>query len=136
MKILGLFFLLLNSNFSFAKEIQGTLVLKGTLKSELFLLNKKTSCKVKVQEVKNLMEEDQYGNPAYKIKINVELSGGDFFSPDRIKFDQTAILTNLFPDGVSDLSYAGSNFNLLINSDGRLNQLRFLYKNNTVICKF
>ncbi len=124
------------SSLAYSYEIEGTLILKGSLKTEIILQNKKTTCKVKVAEVKNLLEEDQFGNPGYKVKLNISLSGGDFLSPDRIKFDQTYLVTNKFESGVKDLEYSGSGVYLHIHKDGRLNQVKFPYKNNFVTCKF
>ncbi len=124
------------STVAYSNEIEGTLILKGSLKTELVVGRIKSVCKIKVSEVKNLMKEDQYGNPAYKVKININLIGGEFLSPDRFKFDQDYILTNLFEAGVKDFEYSGSGVYLIINRDGRLNQVRFQYKNNPVICKF
>jgi len=56
-----------------AHEIEGTVVLEGSLKTETIVNYKKGTCKVKIKDVKNLMLEDQFGNPAYNILINKKM---------------------------------------------------------------
>jgi len=136
MKILLALIISMISTLASSYEIEGTQVLKGSLKTEIIVESLKTTCKVKIEDVKNLLEEDQYGNPGYKIKVDLSLNGGEFLSPKKVKFDKTIFLTNLFSDGVRDLEYFGSEVNLKIKNDGRLSEIRFPYKYNTVICRF
>ncbi len=136
MKSLLALILLMISTLASSYEIEGTQVLKGSLKTEIIIESIKTTCKIKIEDVKNLLEEDQYGNPGYKIKVDISLNGGEFLGPKKVKFDKTIFLTNLYQDGVRDLEYFGSETTLKIKNDGRLSEVRFPYKYNTVICRF
>lgn len=119
-----------------AHEIEGTQMLKGSLKTEIKVNYIKTTCKVKVHEVKNLMEEDQYGNPAYKVKVEVSLNGGEFLSNKKVKFEKELWMDNLFSDGVRDLEYQGEGIKLFITNEGRLAQVQVPFQYSTVTCNF
>lgn len=120
----------------FAHEIEGTLPLKGTLKTEIRVNNIKTVCKMSIGKVKNLLEEDQFGNPAYKIEVGVSLSGGEIFSSKRVKFSQDLTMTNMFADGVRDLEYQGKGVLLKITDEGRFDSARINTPYGVVSCKF
>jgi len=121
-----------------AHEIEGTVVLEGSLKTETIVNSRKGTCKVSIKDVKNLMLEDQYGNPAYRLYAEINLVVGDFFSKEKIRFNETYFLTNLFYDGVKDYEYFDQQKNVLlkINNDGRLDEVTFTYRNTKVNCKF
>lgn len=119
-----------------AHDIEGTQMLKGSLKTEMRVNYIKTTCKVKIHDVKNLMVEDQYGNPAYKVKVEIGLKGGEFLSDKKVKFEKELWMDNLFPDGVRDLEYQGEGIKLFINNEGRLTQVKFPSQYGTVTCNF
>jgi hypothetical protein len=124
-----------------ANVVEGTLVLKGSLKTKIMVNGVKTTCKVRVEEVKNLLEEDYYGNPAYKIDIEVSLSGSDFARSLKVKLNKDYHMTNLFNENgrlmVKDLHYASQDgATLLIKRDGRLRELTVPYENKKVSCTF
>lgn len=135
-------FLLLTS-VAQANVIEGTLVLKGSLKSKLTLNTVKTTCKAEVKKVTNLLtEEDAYGNPAYQIRFEVSLRGEDIERKINNKFDQKVILTNMYKENgksiVKDLEYHAPEENVFLKIDesGRLKETSFLFKNQKIICKF
>lgn len=139
MKKLICLLMVLTSTQLMAHEIEGTLVLKGSLKTKITVNRIKTECKVKVHDVKNLMEEDSFGNPAYKIKLEISLSGRD--KDRRVKFDQKVWVNNLFKDGngsiVKDLEYASpEGTKLFVNNQGRMKSVQFTYSGQTISCDF
>ena len=67
MKTIILMLTMLLSVEAFSHEIKGTLILKGTAKTKIVLNGMEVRCHVKVDEVKNNMVEDSYGNPAYRV---------------------------------------------------------------------
>lgn len=125
-----------------AHEIEGTLMLKGALKTKIMVNGIKTTCKLKVEKVKNLLEEDSFGNPGYQAKVEISLDGSDFERGLRVKMDKTLVLTNMHTEGdirkVKDLEYisAADKVSVLIDSEGRLVATTFPYANQMLTCKF
>lgn len=140
MKTILAVFLGLSSVTAMSHAIQGTLVLKGSLKTKIVVNGITTVCKVKIDEVKNLMDQDSFGNPAYKLKIDISLSGSDFNSGSSVKYDKEVVLTNLFPAEtgtiVKDLEYSNLGITLRLKEDGRLKDIRFPYGSQTITCSF
>ena len=140
MKKLFLAFALISSG-AFAHEIQGTQVLEGSLKTKLFVNGVETTCKVKIEKVKNLMEEDSYGNPAYNILVSMSLSGNDYTRDLQVRYDKRTWMNNLFTAGskteVRDFDYASKDGSVLkINGAGRLVSVGIPYNNRTITCAF
>ncbi len=50
-------------------------VLKGSLKTKVVVNGISSTCKVKVDKIRNIMEEDAFGFPGYKVKIEARLEG-------------------------------------------------------------
>lgn len=126
---------------SSAQMIEGTMVLKGSIKTKLYVNNVKTTCKVKVEKVKNLMLEDSYGNPAYNVRINIDLSGKDHDRGVSVKFDRELWLNNLFTVGgkteVRDLEYASNDgVKMKIDGEGRIENVSFPYASRLITCSF
>lgn len=124
-----------------ANVVEGTLILKGSLKTKIMVNDVDTTCKVRVKEVKNLLEEDYYGNPAYKVDIEVSLSGSDFARSLKVKLDKKYQMTNLFQENgrsiVKDLHYAAKDgATLLIDRNGRLKGVTVPFENKKVSCTF
>ena len=127
------------SSTVFAKPIQGTLVLKGAVKTKVNVLNEKTICRVKVEKVKNVMdEEDSFGNPAYQIRTQIELNGNE-----KIKYNREVIFTNLHKTGatsqVEDFKFfvkAEPTTTMTIDQEGQLKTVTFLAQNQNVVCNF
>jgi hypothetical protein len=139
MKKLICLLIALTSSHLPAHEIEGTLVLKGSLKAKIMVNNIKTDCKVKVDEVKNLMEEDSFGNPAYKIKLEISLNGRD--KDRKVKFDQKVWVNNLFEEGngsiVKDLEYSSpEGTKLFVNHQGHMKSVQFIYSGQKISCAF
>lgn len=137
--IIALFTLSMSS--AFAYEILGTQVLEGSLKTKIMVNGVKTTCKVKVDKVKNLMEEDSYGNPAYNILVNISLDGSDFENDIKVRYDKRSWMNNLFTVGnkteVRDFDYkAADGSKLTINKAGRLVSATVLYNNKAITCSF
>jgi hypothetical protein len=125
-----------------AHDIQGTLVLKGSLKTKLMVNSVETICKVKVDNVRNLLIEDSFGNPAYVVDVELSLDGEDKKRKLKIKHQQKLPLTNIFQVNagtqVNDLVYASSSGEVIleVKEDGRMNQIRFPYERKTLTCNF
>src|SRR4051794_12458088 len=83
-----------------AHFIEGIRIRPGTVKTKLRINGVKTDCKVSVGDFKNLMEEDKFGNPAFKVPVEVEVDGGGVFSSSKIRFHSNFMMTNMFDDGV------------------------------------
>jgi hypothetical protein len=136
-------FLVLASLFvcssAFARPIQGTLVFKGAVKSKVTVLNEKTTCRVKIDKVKNLLdEEDSFGNPAYLIRAQLELNGNE-----KIKFDRKVVFTNLFKTGttsqVEDFKYFvvdEPTTTMTVDVEGRIKQVTFIAQKQNIVCNF
>jgi hypothetical protein len=115
--------------------IKGTMVLKGPLKTRVFIKNKETSCRIKIEKVKNLLEEDSFGNPAYKVRAQVGL--------DSINFEKDIWLNNLFSLGkdrseVRDFEYHSedNSIKMKIDDTGRIKTVLVRYKNTDISCFF
>lgn len=124
-----------------AHMIEGTLILKGSIKTRITVSGVKTTCRVKVEKVKNLLEEDSFGNPAYNVRINVGLDGNDVASNRSIKFNQDFFFNNLFktPTGteVRDLEYKSlEGASMRIDKQGRLKSISFPSPYSTINCNF
>ena len=138
MKFLILASLVLCSS-AFARPIQGTLVFKGAVKSKIKVFNEKTTCRVKVEKVKNILEEeDSFGNPAYQIRTQLELNGNE-----KIKFDREVVFINLHKTGttsqVEDLKYfvkGEPSTTMTVDEEGRIKQVTFVASKQNIVCNF
>ncbi len=126
---------------TFAHTIEGTLILKGAIKAKIVVNSVKTNCKVRIEKVKNLMLEDSFGNPAYKVRANISLDGTDLNRNSSVKMDKDVWFNNLFTVGagteVRDLEYAtaeGSKMN--IDTEGRVRSVSFNYNSQPINCSF
>jgi hypothetical protein len=134
--------LLLISSTLVAHEIQGTLMLKGALKTKVMVNGVKTICKLKVEKVKNLLEEDDFGNPAYQARIDISLDGSDLERGIRVKYAKELTVNNLHQEGavkkVKDLEYfsAVDKVKVLIDQQGRLVETSFAYGSQLITCVF
>jgi hypothetical protein len=134
--------LLTLSGLTMAHEIEGTLVLKGTLRTKIVVNTVETTCRVKVAHVRNLLEEDSFGNPAYLLDLEIALGGHDSERRIRVKHDQKVQLTNLFRDGnssiVRDHLYVSrtGDVRLEVKPDGRLDRIQFGFERRVVTCNF
>jgi hypothetical protein len=126
---------------TFAKEIEGTMVLKGTLRTKLLINSVNTTCRVKVSKVKNMMAEDSYGNPAYQVRMSISLDGSDFARGLKIKHSKEMDFINLFQVGktreVRDYEYVSADGSkLIINNKGRINTVTFPFNSQMITCSF
>ena len=124
-----------------AHEIKGTLILKGTAKTKIVVDGILTKCNVKVDDVKNTLTEDSFGNPAYRVWTKVELSG----KAGEINIEHKADIrfTNMHVDGtgtkVSDEIYLGETekrASLKIDDKGRIRSVVFPVGAKLVTCTF
>lgn len=141
MKKLIIALVAISSVSAFAHEIQGTLILKGSLKTKIIVNNIKTDCKVKIEKVKNLREEDAYGNPGYTVKTNISLDGSDSKTSTKVKYSKTQQFINMLEDNglkkVSDFDYVGEDGSTMkINSQGRIKNVSFTFENKKITCAF
>lgn len=127
---------------SFAAPIEGTLMLKGSLKTKITVKNVKSTCKLKVDKVKNILEEDSFGNPGYQAKVEISLDGSDLERNIKVKVDKKVTVTNMHSEGdvrqVKDLDYfnAEENIKVTIDSEGRLLSTSFPFEKQIITCKF
>lgn len=127
---------------AFAHEIIGTQVLKGSRKVDIRVNNIKTTCLVKVEKVRNLLEEDSFGNPAYQVRMQAELKGEDKKAKLKIAYKKEFQMINIFPDGegtrVEDFKYFSKegDAKMQIDSDGRLKNFSFPFEDQTINCLF
>ncbi len=129
---------------SAAHEIEGTMVLKGSLKSKVFINAVETTCRAEVEKVKNILAEDSYGNPGYRVRLKVTLDGRDEKRKIEIKQETKVSVTNFFKVGdkveARDLNYAddetATGTTLDISPEGRLVKVKVAYKNQFVTCLF
>src|SRR5687768_2242456 len=101
--------MLMLSSVSMAALIEGTLMLKGQLKTKIVVDSVKTVCKFKVEKVKNILEEDSFGNPGYQAKVQISLDGSDFERSLKVKLEKDITVINMHTVGnqrqVKDLEY-------------------------------
>ena len=125
-----------------ANEIKGTLMLKGSLKTKIVVNGVKTVCKIKVEKIKNLLEEDSSGNPGYQAKVQISLDGNDMERSIKVKYDKDVTVTNMHTEGdirtVKDFDYFSptDKIKVTIDSEGRLVSTSFLYQQKTILCNF
>lgn len=141
MKTLILLALALTIQAAFAHEIEGTQMLKGGRDTKIYVHDVKTKCSFDVEKVKNLMEEDSFGNPAYIVRVEMELSGKDKKKKIEIKFKKKFELTNLFKTAsgseVRDFDYASADgATLKIDRGGRVTEVNFPFETETINCLF
>jgi plasmid maintenance system killer protein len=137
----ALLFLALISS-AFAHEIKGTLLLEGTLKSKTIVKGVKAHCEVEVNKVRNLMEQDSFGNPAYKAWVEMELKADDDKKKVKIKINKEYELTNLFKVGnkteVRDYEYhsQGDEARLIMDEEGRVKSTILMHDGEALTCIF
>ena len=127
---------------AFANEIQGTLMLKGSLKTKITVNGVASVCRLKVEKVKNLLEEDSFGNPGYQARVQISLDGRDLERDIKVKLDKNITVINLHLEKglrrIKDLEYISSeeNIKLNIDSEGRIVSTIFPYQLQTITCNF
>lgn len=127
----------------FSHEIEGTLILRGSIKTKITVNGINTTCKAKVEKVKNLLEEDSYGNPAYKVLMELSLNGKSSDNTRVIKSERDVWFDNLFTVSadkkeVRDFEYKSSTVDafMKIDKDGRIKEVRFPFNNQSITCLF
>ncbi len=141
MKKLIVLIIAMSSLSLYAHKIEGTLVLKGTIKTKINVNGVPTTCRVEVAKVKNYLKEDSFGNPAYRVLLNVSLDGGGFGEDARVRFSQKSWFYNIFKSGeesiVKDLEYASAEGGeIMIDNDGRIKSVKFSFQNQPINCTF
>lgn len=131
----------LMTSSAFAQSITGVAVLKGSLKTKVNVNNIPTTCKVKVDKIRNIMEEDAFGFPGYRVIIKVDLSARGRDNEILVNFDREFTLVNFWNVGgrtvAKDLEYFSPEGALLmIKPDGRLKSFSFPFEGQTVTCSF
>ena len=127
---------------AFANEIQGTLMLKGSLKTKITVNGVASVCRLKVEKVKNLLEEDSFGNPGYQARVQISLDGRDLERDIKVKLDKNITVINLHLEKglrrIKDLEYISSeeNIKLNIDSEGIIVSTIFPYQLQTITCNF
>ena len=129
------------STTAFAQQITGVAVLKGSLKTKVMVNGISSTCKVKVDKIRNIMEEDAFGFPGYKVKIEASLDGKNDKQETVVKLDQIFNLTNFWTENgkvvAKDLEYFSTDGALLtIKPDGRLKSVTLPYNNQKITCAF
>lgn len=148
-----------------ANTIKGTMVKTGSIKSQTYVRGAQVKCSAKIDgkglfggksDVQNLLQEDQFGNPAYKVNVTIELKSKDRDIVD-LKFKERITFTNLHASGVSDVLYKtltpeapaptasrpnpvasakGSEAEFMIDDSGNITRLRVNTNVGPVSCTF
>lgn len=124
-----------------AYMIEGTQMLKGTIKTKITVNSVTTTCRVQIEKVKNLMLEDSFGNPAYHVRADISLDGNDYARSLAVKYDKEVWFNNLFKTTtgteVRDLDYFSEDGSTIkIDRNGRLKVLKFPFQGQTISCLF
>lgn len=130
--ILGLVSFLVVHNAS-AYVIKGTLPAKGSSsRTEIMLNGEKTVCRVKIDKIWNLKEEDAYGNPGYSVRVSMSLDASPKFRMSRDFF-----VSNMFADGVKDLEFSSKEgAKMTINEKGVAVKATIPYNSALITCSF
>lgn len=125
----------------FAQSFEGTPVLKGYKRTKIYLQGIETTCRVKVEKIKNLMLEDSNGNPAYNVRIDIALAGRNHELDRSIKFNQEFWVNNLFKVSggtvVRDTEYASTyGAKMRIDNTGRILSVSFPSPFGNINCSF
>lgn len=134
-------FAVLMTGTAFAQTITGIPVLKGSLKTKILVRSIQTTCRVKVIKIRNLMEEDAFGNPGYRLRVEANLEGKNDKQETVVKFDKEFALTNFWAVNgqtvAKDLDYTSTDGAYLrIKPDGRLQTFSFQYGGEKITCSF
>lgn len=127
---------------AFAAPIEGTLMLKGSLKTKIVVNTVKSTCKLKVDKVKNILEEDSFGNPGYSAKVEISLDGSDIERNIKVKVDKKVTVINVHTTGdvrqVKDFDYfnEAEKITVTIDKEGRLVSTTFPFEKQIITCKF
>ena len=125
-----------------AYEIKGTLMLKGSLKSKIVVNTVKTTCKLKVDKVTNILDEDEFGNPGYQARVEISLDGNDWERQLKVKFEKKLVVVNMYDVNgrkfVSDNEYRSvdGSIKVFIDDEGRLLETSFPFQNQNIKCVF
>lgn len=142
MKNLLIALVIMASFSAVAAPIEGTLMLKGSLKTKIVVNTVKSVCKLKVDKVKNILEEDSFGNPGYSAKVEISLDGADMERNLKVKLDKKITVINMHSEGnvrqVKDFDYfnEAEKITVKIDSSGRLVSTTFPFEKQTITCKF
>lgn len=134
-------FAVLVTGTAIAQSITGVPVLKGSLKTKTLVRSTQSTCKVKVSKIRNLMEEDAFGNPGYRVRIEANLEGKNDKNETVVRFDKEFALTNFWEVNgqtvAKDLDYFSEDGAYLrIKPDGRLKTFSFTYGEEKITCSF
>ncbi len=134
-------FAALMTGTAFAQTITGVPVLKGALKTKTSVRGTSTTCKVKVAKIRNLKEEDSFGNPGYTVKVEVDLDGKNDKQETVVRYGKEFTVTNFWPENgqtvARDFDYFSADGALLsIKTDGRLKSFSFPLDNQKITCAF
>lgn len=129
------------SSSALAQSITGVAVLKGSLKTKVPYNGVEATCKVKVEQIRNIRDEDAYGFPGYRVVVSVDLNGRTKDGDSVVNFDRQYTLTNFWNvNGMTvakDLDYFSTDgANLTIKPDGRLRTFAFPVDGRTITCAF
>lgn len=117
-------------------------MLKGSLKTKIVVNTVKSVCKLKVDKVKNILEEDSFGNPGYSAKVEISLDGSDMERNIKVKVDKKITVINMHTEGnvrqVKDFDYfnEAEKITVKIDNSGRLVSTTFPFEKQTITCKF
>lgn len=127
----------------FSHEIEGTLILRGSIKTKIMVNGIKTICRAKVKKVKNLLQEDSYGNPAYRVLMELSLDGNSSDNTRVIRSERDIWFDNLFvvsadKKEVRDFEYKSSTVesSMRIDKAGRIKEVKFPFNGQSITCLF
>lgn len=126
---------------AFAQSITGVPVLKGALKTKTMVRGTSTNCKVKIDKIRNMKEEDSFGNPGYKVIVEVDLDGKNDKQETVVRYGKEFTLTNFWPENGQVVAkdfdyYSDDGAFLTIKADGRLKSFSLNLDNQKITCSF
>jgi hypothetical protein len=130
------------STASMAHTITGQMVLKGTAKTKVMIQGSEARCNVKIDEIKNNLVEDSFGNPAYYVWTKIDLTSSlSATTPIKYKLDVRFTNIHKTTDGriVRDDLYVGEDVpraRMTVNEKGRIKQVVFPIGAETITCNF
>jgi hypothetical protein len=134
--------LALISTNALAHTITGQMVLKGTAKTKVMIQGSEVKCNIKIDEIKNNLIEDSFGNPAYRVWTKIDLASS-FSATTPIKYKLDVRFTNIHQTTqgriVRDDLYVGEDVpraRMTVNEKGRIKQVVFPIGAEIITCNF
>lgn len=127
---------------TFAHTILGTPLLKGSIKTKIIVDTLETTCRVKIDKVRNLTFEDSYGNPGYTVQAIITLDASNIERNLSVSFKQNVKFENMHTVGDKieardfDFKSESGTETMKIDKEGRIKSVTFNYNAQKTTCSF